>query len=108
MAAVMFGLILHFQYAYGWSPVVAGLANLPMILTMLAAQPISELLARRHGHRIACVVGGAAGRVAGPICAVALVDATPANRTSIGTALNDTAQEIGDEEDTEPAPQPAG
>ncbi len=46
MAAVMFGLILHFQYAYGWSPVVAGLANLPMILTMLAAQPIWELLAR--------------------------------------------------------------
>ena len=26
MAAVMFGLILHFQYAYGWSPVRAGLA----------------------------------------------------------------------------------
>ena len=105
MAAVMFGLILHFQYAYGWSPVVAGLANLPMILTMLAAQPISELLARRHGHRIACVVGAVllAGSLAGlawaveggywaialfmvtmtiglrtvmTICAVALVDAT--------------------------------
>jgi hypothetical protein len=29
------------------------------------------------------------------ICAVALVDAMPANRTSIGTALNDTAQEVG-------------
>ena len=29
------------------------------------------------------------------ICAVALVEATPANRTSIGTALNDTAQEVG-------------
>src|SRR5690349_9450657 len=29
MAGVMFGLILHFQYAYGWSPVQAGLANLP-------------------------------------------------------------------------------
>ena len=28
-------------------------------------------------------------------CAVALVDAMPANRTSIGTALNDTAQEVG-------------
>ena len=133
MAAVMFGLILHFQYAYGWSPVVAGLANLPMILTMLAAQPIWELLARRHGHRIACVVGAVllAGlawavevgywaialfmvtmtnglRTVMTICAVALVDATPANRTSIGTSLNDTAQEIGDEEDTEPAPQPAG
>jgi len=29
------------------------------------------------------------------ICAIALVDAMPANRTSIGTALNDTAQEVG-------------
>ena len=29
------------------------------------------------------------------ICAVALVDAMPSNRTSIGTALNDTAQEVG-------------
>ena len=29
------------------------------------------------------------------ICAVALVGAMPSNRTSIGTALNDTAQEVG-------------
>lgn len=29
------------------------------------------------------------------ICAIALVEAMPANRTSIGTALNDTAQEVG-------------
>ncbi len=29
------------------------------------------------------------------ICAVALVEAMPANRTSMGTALNDTAQEVG-------------
>ncbi len=34
MASVMFGLILHFQFAYGWSPVRAGLANLPMIVTI--------------------------------------------------------------------------
>src|SRR4051812_32932260 len=57
MASVMFGLILHFQYAYGWSPMKAGLANLPMIVTMLAATPISEGLLKRYGHRIACVVG---------------------------------------------------
>jgi hypothetical protein len=124
MASVMFGLILHFQYAYGWSPVRAGLANLPIILTMLAATPVSEWLARRFGHRIACLVGAAclAGPLAGlswgvehgyvaiavcmvamtvglrtvmTICAVALVDAMPSNRTSIGTALNDTAQEFG-------------
>ncbi|MFD8686920.1 MFS transporter [Streptomyces sp. NPDC059651] len=124
MAAVMFGLILHFQYAYGWSPVRAGLANLPLIVTMIVATPLSEWLAKRFGHRIACLVGAAclAGSLAGlswgvdhgygaiaacmvlmtvglrtvmTICAIALVDAMPGNRTSIGTALNDTAQEVG-------------
>ncbi|WP_042364404.1 MFS transporter [Streptacidiphilus neutrinimicus] len=124
MASVMFGLILHFQYAYGWSPVRAGLANLPIIVTMLAATPLSEWLARRFGHRIACLIGAAclAGALAGlswavghgyaaiavcmvlmtvglrtvmTICAVALVDAMPGNRTSVGAALNDTAQEVG-------------
>src|SRR3954471_13531264 len=51
MASVMFGLILHFQYAYGWSPVRAGLANLPIIVTMLVATPLSEWLPPRRGHR---------------------------------------------------------
>ena len=124
MATVMFGLILHFQYAYGWSPMRAGLANLPMIATMLAATPLSEWLVKRFGHRIACLVGVGflTGSLAGlswgvdhgyaaiavcmvamtiglrtvmTICAIALVDAMPSNRTSIGTALNDTAQEVG-------------
>jgi Na+/melibiose symporter-like transporter len=124
MASVMFGLILHFQYAYGWTPVHAGLANLPIIVTMIAATPLSEWLAKRFGHRIACLVGAAllacalAGlswgvdhgylpiavsmvlmtiglRTVMTICAVALVDAMPSNRTSIGAALNDTAQEVG-------------
>ncbi|MCW2528079.1 MAG: major facilitator superfamily 1 [Pseudonocardiales bacterium] len=124
MAGVMFSLILHFQYAYGWSPVRAGLANLPLILTMIAATPVSEFLGKRFGHRIACLVGAVllAGSLVGlawgvdhgypaiaffmvvltvglrtvmTICAVALVSAMPSNRTSIGTALNDTAQEVG-------------
>lgn len=124
MAGVMFGLILHFQYAYGWSPVRAGLANLPIIVTMIVATPLSEGLAKKFGHRIACLVGAVclAGALAGlawgidhgyaaiaasmvvmtiglrtvmTICAIALVDAMPENRTSIGAALNDTAQEVG-------------
>lgn len=124
MASVMFGLILHFQYAYGWSPMRAGLANLPLIVTMILATPVSEWLAKTFGHRIACLVGAAlmAGSLAGlswgvehgyvaiaismvvmtvglrtvmTICAVALIDAMPSNRTSIGAALNDTAQEVG-------------
>lgn len=124
MAGVMFGLILHFQYAYGWSPVRAGLANLPLILTMVLATPLSEAMARRLGHRVACLVGAVlmAGALAAmawgvdhgyaaiaaamvvltiglrtvmTICAVALVEAMPAERTSLGAALNDTAQEVG-------------
>ncbi|KRF20618.1 MFS transporter [Nocardioides sp. Soil797] len=124
MAGVMFGLIFHFQYAYGWSPMRAGLANLPLIITMLVATPISEAMGRRLGHRVACLVGAflLAGSLAGlswgvghgylviavcmvvltiglrtvmTICAVALVDAMPSNRTSLGAALNDTAQEVG-------------
>jgi MFS family permease len=104
--------------------VKAGLANLPIIVTMLAATPLSEWLVRRFGHRIACLVGAAflAGSLGGlawavdhgyvaiavcmvamtvglrtvmTICAVALVGAMPSNRTSIGAALNDTAQEVG-------------
>src|SRR5689334_6378170 len=67
MASVMFGLILHFQYAYGWTPVQAGLANLPIIVTMIVATPISEGLAKRYGHRIASVIGALllAGALAG-------------------------------------------
>ena len=124
MAAVMFGLILHFQYAYGWSPMKAGLAILPLILTMLAASPLAEKLVTSRGHRIACLIGSAilaasmAGmamavehgylaiavfmvtftiglRIVMTTCAVALVDAMPSNRTSLGTSLNDTAQEVG-------------
>ncbi len=124
MAGVMFSLILHFQFAYGWTPVRAGLANLPFIITMIAATPVSEFLVKRFGHRIACLFGAVllAGSLGGlawgvdhgylaiavfmvtftvglrtvmTICAVALVSAMPSNRTSIGAALNDTAQEVG-------------
>lgn len=124
MAGVMFPLILHFQYAWGWSPLLAGLANLPMIVTMILATPVTEGMVRRFGHRIACLVGAvllAAGlglmawaveqtyvaiaiamvvmtvglRTVMTICAVALVGAMPENRTSMGAAMNDSAQEVG-------------
>ncbi|MGT2425582.1 MFS transporter [Amnibacterium kyonggiense] len=124
LASVLFALTLHFQYAYGWSPLRAGLANLPLIVTMIAATPIAERLTARFGHRIACLVGtgllvasllgmawavevGYAAiavmmvvltvglRTILTVCAVALVEAMPANRTSVGAALNDTAQELG-------------
>lgn len=57
MAGVMFALIMHFQYALGWSPLKAGLANLPMIVAMVGGTPVSEGLIRRYGHRVACQLG---------------------------------------------------
>ncbi|WLP89926.1 MFS transporter [Gordonia sp. NB41Y] len=124
MAGVMFGLILHFQYAYGWSPMKAGLANLPLIITMVVATPLSEWMGKRFGHRVACLIsavllgGSLAGigwstdhgylpiavfmvtftiglRTVMTIGAVALISGMPENRTSVGAALNDTAQEVG-------------
>jgi MFS family permease len=91
---------------------------------MIVATPLTEWLVRRFGHRIACLVGAlllAAGlgmmawsvqqdylavaismvvmtiglRTVMTICAVALVDAMPENRTSMGAAMNDAAQEVG-------------
>lgn len=56
MSGAMFGLILHFQYAYGWSPVRAGL---PFIVTLIVAAPLSEKLAGRLGHRVSCLIGAA-------------------------------------------------
>ncbi len=124
MAGAMFALVLHFQYAWGWSPMIAGLANLPLILTMILATPLTEALIRCFGHRTACLIGAgllAAGlcamawaatqnyvaiaiamivmtvglRTVMTICAVALVGAMPDDRTSMGAALNDAAQEVG-------------
>ncbi len=99
-------------------------ANLPLILTMIVATPVSEKLAHRFGHRNACLIGAGllaaalAGLAVGgnhgypviaacmvvltvglrtvmTICAVALVSAAPENRTSLAASLNDTAQEVG-------------
>ena len=48
-------------------PGEAGLANLPIIVTMLAATPAVRVARARFGHRIACLVGAAllAGSLAG-------------------------------------------
>ena len=51
MVGAMFGLVLHFQYAFGWSPVRAGLANLPFIVTMLVATPSGPPRASVTGSR---------------------------------------------------------
>lgn len=124
MMAAMFMLILHFQYALGWSPMKAGLGNLPFVVMMIISSPISEKLIARFGHRVTCMIATAsvvlgtlvlafgvehgywvlaAGmglmamglRIIMTVCAVALIEAMPEDQTSMGTALNDVSQELG-------------
>ena len=124
MIGVMFALMLHFQDAYGWSPMVAGLANLPFVVTMLAGTPVAERLIATVGHRMATIVaailltGSLLGmavavphgylpiaiamvvmtmglRIIMTVCPIAIMGTVPDDLTSTGAALNDTAQEVG-------------
>ncbi len=124
MVGVGFASTQVFQFAWGWSPLHAGFGTLPMVAGMFAAQPIVDLLVERWGHRRAAAAGSVllvsalvllvvtmghgylpfgigmfaiaiAMRVIMTTCAVELIDALPDDHTSIGSALNDTAQEVG-------------
>ncbi|MEZ5091184.1 MFS transporter [Nocardioides sp.] len=124
MVGVSFAGTQLFQYAWGWSPMLAGFGTLPLVAGMFLAGPLTDALVDRLGHRRTALVGGgsllaallvlivalgagyplfAAGlvllavgmRVVMTTSAVALIEALPEDHTSLGSALNDTAQEIG-------------
>lgn len=123
MVGVVFASTQLFQYAWGWSPMAAGLATLPLVAGMFLAAPLTDALVERVGHRWTALTGCAAvvaallllivsmssypGFAAGLLVlavgmrlvmttsAVALVEGLPVDHTSLGSALNDTAQELG-------------
>lgn len=124
MVGVMFVSTQLYQFAWGWSAFRAGLANLPFVVGMLAVGPLVDGLVARIGHRrtsligLVCVLAAlviwiealshgylwcaigmlimtAGMRIIMTTGAVALVGALPESHTSIGSALNDTAQELG-------------
>lgn len=123
MIGVSFASTQVFQYAWGWSPMLAGLGTFPLVAGMFLAAPLTDALMARLGHRrtalagcaalvasllllissMASYLGFAAGllvlavgmRLVMTTCAVALIEALPADHTSLGSALNDTAQELG-------------
>lgn len=124
MVGVMFVSTQLHQFAWGWSAFRAGLANLPFVVGMLAVGPLVDGLVARIGHRRTSIIGlvcvlaalviwiealtrgylwcavgmlimTAGMRIIMTTGAVALVGALPESHTSIGSALNDTAQELG-------------
>jgi MFS family permease len=123
MVGVGFASTQLFQYAWGWSPMAAGLGTLPLVAGMFLAGPLTDVLVGRTGHRRTALIGCAAlvaslllliasmssypgfatgllvlalgMRLVMTTSAVALIEALPADHTSLGSALNDTAQELG-------------
>lgn len=124
MVGIGFASTQLFQFAWGWSPLQAGFGTLPLVAGMLLASPLVDGLVVRFGHRranligvglvvaalVAIIVGIDHGypvvaaamlvttigmRVVMTTCAVALLEALPEDHTSMGSALNDTSQELG-------------
>jgi MFS family permease len=123
MVGVIFASTQLFQFAWGWSPVKAGLGTLPLVAGMFLGAPLTERLVVRVGHRRTAVLGcttvvgalllliatmstylgfaagllvlGLAMRMVMTTAAVALIESLPEDHTSLGSALNDTASELG-------------
>ncbi|MDO4918227.1 MFS transporter [Kocuria sp.] len=124
MAGVMFVSTQLYQFAWGWTPLQAGLANLPFVVGMMSAGPFVDRAVAAWGHRrtsayavllllaslgvwiyavdhgfVWCAIGmfmmTMAMRTIMTTGAVALMGALPASHTSMGSAMNDTSQELG-------------
>lgn len=124
MVGVGFAGTQLLQYAWHWSPMHAGFGTLPIVAGMFLASPATDRLVTRVGHRLTCLIGvslvvaglasvgllvpyGYVGvgmgmfalavglRFVMTTCAIALLEELPETHTSIGSALNDAAQEFG-------------
>ena len=60
MVGVGFASTQLFQYAWGWSPMAAGLGTLPLVAGMFLAGPLTDVLVDRAGHRRTALIGCAA------------------------------------------------
>jgi MFS family permease len=123
IAALGFLATLQLQLAWGWPPALAAVGLLPQVVVLIGAGFLVTPFVERVGHGPAAWLGAgavvvglavytglgrfgypwvalalalvAAGvRVAGVVAAVAVLRGLPANRTSIGAALTDTATEV--------------
>lgn len=123
LAVIGYSVTLQLQLAWGWPPALAALGNLPQVITMIAAGPLVEKVVKKVGMQkagplgagiaiaglVTYAIGGryhyawiavtliltAAGmRLVMITAAVNVMHGLPADRTSIGAAMNDTGQEV--------------
>lgn len=122
-AGLGYTVTLQLQLVWGWPPALAALGVLPQVLTMILIGPLVERIMKKTGLDRAGLIGSVAvvaglllyalcgrsgyGFIAAALVLIAagmritMITATinvmrglPSERTSIGAALNDTAQEV--------------
>lgn len=123
IAGLGYMVTLQLQLAWGWTPALAAIGMLPQVIVLIAAGPFVNPFVQRVGLSraawlsaaavvfglavysllssfgyvwvaIALVLVAAGMRVVGVVAAVNVLRGLPKNRTSIGTALTDTATEV--------------
>ncbi|MDQ4133442.1 MAG: MFS transporter [Actinomycetota bacterium] len=126
---VMFGLFflftMYLQFVRGYSPLNAGLATLPLALTLIAIAPRSATLAERFGTgpvvtsgfilvgagfgilslvgsgssylmlAVALVLLGAGMSLTAAPSTGSIMSAVPQAKAGVGSAINDTTREVG-------------
>ncbi|PZE87290.1 MFS transporter [Curtobacterium sp. MCBD17_032] len=123
VAGLSYLVTLQLQFAWGWSPAAAAVGTLPQVVVLLAggrlvgpfvqrvglpraawtsaAAVVSGLAVfgalSRHGYvwvLVALVLVAAGMRVVGVVAGASVLTDLPADRTSVGAALVDTASEL--------------
>ncbi|GAA2596287.1 MFS transporter [Dactylosporangium fulvum] len=122
---VMLALTQYLQFVLGYSPMRAGLAFVPMLLTVIVCNGVGVVVDKRLGARAALTIGllvmgagfgvlasigpadgyaklvvalvviGAGSGTAGPAAYGTLLAALPPERVGVGSAVNDTVQQVG-------------
>ncbi|MFF4773372.1 MFS transporter [Microtetraspora fusca] len=121
--ALMLALTQYLQFVLGYEPMRAGLALLPYVVAALVFNGLGAGLGKKVSNRTLIVVGlfvmaagfgvlstltdgygtliaglivmGVGGGLAGPAAYATLMGAVPVEHAGVGSALNDTVQQVG-------------
>jgi EmrB/QacA subfamily drug resistance transporter len=121
--ALMLALTQYLQFVLGYEPLKAGLALLPYVVAAMVFNGVGAGLGKKVSNRTLIVSGllvlgvgfgllstldrgygvliasllimGVGGGLAGPAAYATLMGAVPPERAGVGSALNDTVQQVG-------------
>jgi MFS family permease len=121
--ALMLALTQYLQFVLGYEPLKAGMALLPYVVAALVFNGVGAALGKKVSNRTLIVTGllvmavgfgvlatldggygmliaslmimGVGGGLAGPAAYATLMGAVPPERAGVGSALNDTVQQVG-------------